>query len=77
MAEPTDIIERVESLLSQIPPELQAIITQMNEDEVTDIITIDESILSQIPSELIELINHMNESRTTDENLLSQMPSYR
>jgi hypothetical protein len=73
MDEPADIIETVETLLSQLSPELQAIINQMNEDGVKDIIPIDETLLSQIPTKLIELINHMNESGTTD-NLLSQIP---
>ena len=54
MAEPTDITETVETLLSQISPKLQAIINHMNEAGVTDIIQIDENILSQIPAELIE-----------------------
>ena len=72
--EPTDIIQTVEPLLSQIPAELQALIKQMNEAGVIDILPIDETLLSQIPAKLIELINHMNESGTTDENLLSQIP---
>jgi predicted ATPase len=62
MAEPTDIIETVESLLSQIPQELQAIIKHMNEAGVTDIIPTHENLLSQIPEALISIITQMNES---------------
>jgi hypothetical protein len=54
MDEPTDIIETVETLLSQILPELQALINHMNDAGVTsNIITIDETLLSLIPAELI------------------------
>jgi hypothetical protein len=74
IAEPQEQVETVESLSSQIPPELLEIIKHMNEAGVTYIIPIDESILSQIPAKLLEMINRMNKSGTPDENLLSQIP---
>ncbi|XP_055730011.1 uncharacterized protein LOC129818293 [Salvelinus fontinalis] len=74
MAPPIDLSETIETLLAEIPTELQDIINHMNDSGLIDIGAIDENLLSQIPSELIEIITRMNESGSADENRLSQIP---